>query len=78
MASFSVRVLNADQEPITGARVALMFKDPLRGITTEEYTDSDGFAYFEGYDEGEIDVIVRGSSNGSYYYRDGDSITITE
>jgi len=77
MASFSVRVLDEEQEPISGARVVLGFKSITRGMTAEEYTDSDGYAYFDEYDEGEVEVFVRGASYGTYYYRDGDSITIT-
>ena len=77
MASFSVRVVDDEQEPISGARVVLAFKSILRGMTTEEYTDSDGYAYFTDYDEGDVEVFVRGASYGTYDYRDGDSITIT-
>lgn len=77
MASFSVRVVDDDQKPISGARVVLGFTSVLRGMTTEDYTDSDGYAYFDGYDEGDMEVFVRGSSYGTYYYGNGDSITIT-
>jgi len=77
MASFSVRVVDDEQEPISGARVVLGFTSILRGMTAEEYTDSEGYAYFGGYDEGEVEVFIRGSSYGDYSYRDGDSITIT-
>lgn len=76
--SFSVRVVNDDQKPIKGAGVVLSFSGLLRGMTTKEYTDSDGYAYFDDYDEGEVEVFVGGSSYGKYSYSDGDSITITE
>jgi hypothetical protein len=77
MASFSVRVVNGEQKPVSGVRVVLIFTDPLRGATREEYTDSNGFAYFDNYDEGEVEVFIRGASYGKYYYEDGESITIT-
>ena len=77
MASFTVRIVDDEQNPVSGARVVLGFTSILRGITTEDYTDSGGYAYFDGYDEGEAEVFIRGSSYGIYYYRDGDSITIT-
>ncbi|PIR89823.1 hypothetical protein COU04_01470 [bacterium (Candidatus Gribaldobacteria) CG10_big_fil_rev_8_21_14_0_10_33_41] len=77
MASFSVRVVNDEQEGISGSRVVLEFTSILRGVTGEEYTDSDGYAYFDDYDEGEVEVFIDGSSYGTYEYRDGESITIT-
>lgn len=78
MADFDVHVVNDDQEGMSGVRVKLVFTGLLRGFTGEEYTDSDGHAEFSGYDEGEVDVYIDGSSYGSYDYRDGDSITITK
>lgn len=77
MSSFSVRVVNDEQRPISGARVVLIFTDPLRGKTGEEYTDSDGFAYFDNYDEGEVEVFIRGVSYGKSYYKYCESVTIT-
>lgn len=77
MASFSVRVVDDEQEAIGGAHVVLGFTGPLRGMTAEDYTNSDGYAYFDGYEESEVEVFIGGSSHGTYYYRDGDSITIT-
>jgi hypothetical protein len=78
MASFSVRVVDDDQEGLKGVRVALSFTSILRGMTAEEYTDSDGYAEFDGYDEGDVEVFIGGSSYGTYKYEDGGSITITK
>lgn len=77
MSSFSVRVVDDEQRPISGARVVLIFTDFFRGKTGEKYTDSDGYAYFDNYDEGEVEVFIRGASYGKYYYKDGETITIT-
>ena len=78
--SFVVHVVNEEQEPREGARVALSFRGiPLLpgGMSGAEYTDSDGQAYFDGYDRDEIEVFLDGQSYGWYIYDDGDSITIT-
>lgn len=77
MASFSVRVVDEDQEPIEGATVVLGFTSLIRGMTHSEYSDSDGYAYFNNFDEGEVEVFIRGSNYGSYYYENDGSITIT-
>lgn len=77
MASFTVQVVDDEQSGVGSARVALSFTSPIRGMTAEEYTDSDGYAYFDGYEEGEVQVFVDGASCGDYSYRDGDIITIT-
>ena len=76
--SFEVRVVNDDQDGLSGVRVKLEFTNPTRGMSDPEYTGSDGSAYFGGYDDGDINVYIDGSDYGSYYYRDGDSITITK
>jgi len=78
MASFEVRVVNDDEKGLSGVRVRLSFKGLTRGIAPEEYTDSDGSAYFIGYEEGDIAVYIDGRDCGSYYYEDGGSITITK
>jgi hypothetical protein len=75
--SFCVRIVNDDQEPVKGARVGLGFTSVLRGMASGEYTDSDGCAYFDGYDDGECEVFVNGRSEGRHYYRDGDSVTVS-
>jgi hypothetical protein len=77
MASFEVRVVNDDQEGVESVRVVLEFTSLLRGMSSEEYTDSDGSAYFDDYDEGEIKVYLDGSNYGTYHYEDGGCITIT-
>ncbi len=77
MASFDVRVVNDDQEGIRGARVVLGFTSVLMGMTDEKYTDSDGYAEFDRYDEGEVEVFVDGSSYGNYLYENDGGITIT-
>jgi hypothetical protein len=46
-------------------------------MASGEYTDSDGCAYFDGYDAGECEVFVNGRSEGNHYYRNGDSVTVT-
>lgn len=78
MASFTVQVVNDEQSGVGSARVVLSFTSPIRGMTAEEYTDPSGHAYFDGYEEGEVQVLIDGSSYGDYSYRDGDSITITK
>jgi len=75
--SFTVRVVNDDQEGMKGVRVKLEFTDLTRGLSTAEYTDSDGCADFSGYDDGEVEVYLDGSASGTYTYRDGDEVTIT-
>jgi len=77
MASFEVRVVNNDQEGVSGVRVALEFTSIVRGMATE-HTDSEGSAHFDGYDEGDIRVYVDGQSCGTYSYEDGGCITITK
>ena len=74
---FSVRVVDDDQKGVSGIRVTLEFTDVLRGMSSEVYTDDDGYAEFDGYDDGEGVVYVDGSSAGTYQYEDGGSVTIT-
>ncbi len=78
MASFTVRVVNDDQEGMKGERVVLEFRGLTRGMSADEYTNSDGYAEFDDYEEGEVDVYVDGKNYGSYRYEDGGSITITK
>jgi len=63
MASFSVRVVDDKHKPIQRAHIVLSFTGTPRGMTVEGYTDSDGYADFVGYDEGEAEVFVSGSSS---------------
>ena len=74
---FSVRVVDDDQKGVSGIRVTLEFTDVLRGMSSEVYTDDDGYAEFDGYADGEVVVYVDGSSAGTYQYEDGGSVTIT-
>ncbi len=77
MASFSVRVVDDEHIPIQGVQVVLSFIATTRGMTVEGYTDSDGYANFVGYDEGEAEVFVSDFSYGTHYLNDGETITIT-
>ncbi len=77
MATFSVRIVDDNQKPVKGVEVTLGFTSFTRGMTSDKYTDSNGFAYFDGYNEGNVKVYVRGSNYGEYSYDDGGSITIT-
>lgn len=78
MASFSVRVVNDEEEGVEGVRVVLSFTDPLRAQTDAERTDEDGYAEFSGYEEGEVRVFLDGSDCGTYDYDDGGSITVSQ
>lgn len=78
MASFEVRIVNHDQKGIRGVRVRLEFTSLTRGMSASETTNSDGSAYFDGYEEGGICIYIDGSNYGEYHYRNGDSITITK
>ncbi len=77
MATFEVRVVNDDDEGIEGVGVGLEFTSLVRGMVHEE-TDSEGIAYFDGYDEGEINIYIDGHSYGTFYYEDGEQVTITK
>jgi hypothetical protein len=77
MASFTVRVVDDDDEGIAGVRVGLEFTSITRGMA-HEYTDSDGRAEFGDYDEGEVNVFLNGQNYGTCEYVDGDEITITK
>ena len=73
--AFDVHVVDYSGRPVKGARVSISFTSVLRGMA-DRATDSDGHATFDGYEDGEIRVFVRGSNCGTYYYRDGDGITV--
>jgi uncharacterized protein YfaS (alpha-2-macroglobulin family) len=75
--TFDVHVVNSECEGVEGAHVRLSFTNILRGMTVEERTDSDGHAEFSDYENGEVKVFVNGSNYGTYYYSEGDGITIT-
>jgi len=75
--SFTVRVVNDDGDGIGEARVTLNFMISIRGVTDAEYTGDDGRAVFDGYNDGEVEIFVDGSSCGTYDYSDGGEVTIT-
>jgi hypothetical protein len=75
--SFDVQIVNDDGEGVEGVRVVLGFTSLLRGMSAAEFTDADGHAEFDGYDDGEVEVFVDGSSYGNFTYEDGSGITIT-
>lgn len=75
--SFTVRVVNDDGDGIGEARVTLSFTRSIRGMTAAEYTGDDGCAIFDGYDDGEVEIFVDGSSCGTHDYSDGGDVTIT-
>lgn len=74
--SFCVRVVNKSQDGLGGVRVQMSFTDGLRGMTGEKHTDTDGYAWFDGYRDGEVKVFLGGSNYGIYRYRNGENITI--
>lgn len=76
--SFEVRVVNDDDEGLEGIRVRLEFTELSRGISDEEYTDPEGSAYFEDYDEGPVKIYINGRDFGEYLYEDGSCITINK
>lgn len=76
--AFEVQVLNEDEEGVEGVRVVLSFGGATRGQTEPELTDVEGFAVFDGYDDGEITVYLNGTDYGRFRYEDGEAITITQ
>ena len=76
--SFEIRIVDHDDKGVQGARVVLSFTDPTRGQADSEHTDSDGCAEFDGFADGEVKVFVDGNEYGTYEYRDGESVTITQ
>lgn len=78
MASFKVKTVYESGEPAKGCRVVFAFYGLSRGNTKEKYTDSNGFAYFSNYDEGEADIIVDGTTRiRRASVNDGDTFTVT-
>lgn len=78
MADLSVRVLNDDEEPLKGIPVRIEFTSQCRGMTGTEYTDSDGYAYFSNFEEGDINLYIDHKNYGGYRYSDGESINVTK
>ncbi len=78
MADLSVRVLDDDEEPLEGVSVRIEFTEFHRGMSGTEDTDSDGYAYFRGYEEGPIKLYIDHKDYGEHSYSDGESINITK
>ena len=76
MTSFSVRVINVNQKPIEGIRVMLEFATLIRAKRRNEFTNSEGYAYFNGYEDGEVLIFIMGTIYGKYHYLNGESITV--
>lgn len=74
--SFLVHVVDENDEPWEGVEVALEFHGLDRGMSEDVFTDEDGMAEFEDYEEGSITVFLDGEDFGEYYYEDGTSITL--
>jgi len=77
MATFRVKVSYSNGQPVKGSRVVLAFYGISRGNSSTEYTGSDGYATFSGYDPGRADVIVDGSTKTTRYLNNGDVVTVT-
>ncbi len=75
MATFHVKVSYSNGQPVKGSRVVLAFYGN-RGNTRTEYTGSDGYATFSGYDPGKADVIVDGSTKRTLYLNSGDTVSV--
>jgi hypothetical protein len=76
MAVLGICVIGEDEEPLKGVRVKLEFTGLARGMSDEKRTDSEGMAFFHGYEEGPVRIYLNGTSYGGYYYEDGDKINI--
>ena len=75
MATFHVKVSYSNGQPAKGSRVVLAFYGN-RGNSRTEYTGSDGYATFSGYDPGEADVIVDGSVKETRYLSGGETVSV--
>ncbi len=62
MATFHVKTVYASGRPAKGCRVAVAFYGFSRGVTQTVWTDENGIATFSGYDPGDADVIVDGTT----------------
>ncbi len=76
--AFTVRVVNTGGDPVVDIRVVLSFKGPSRGLTAAEYTGADGRAEFDGHEEVDVIVFVDGRDCGTFPYREGGAVTVTE
>lgn len=59
-------ITQSSGKPAKGKRVSLGFSGLLRGVTSSEYTDSNGEAHFNA-DNGEGKVYVNGSEKYKGY-----------
>ncbi len=59
-------IYQSSGKPAEGKKVALGFSSLLRGVTSGEYTDRNGEAYFEA-DNGDGEVYVGGSKKHKGY-----------
>ncbi len=75
MATFRVKVSYGNGQPTKGSRVVLAFYGN-RGNSSTEYTGSDGYATFSGYNPGQADVIVDGSTKETRYLSDGNVVDV--
>ena len=75
MSTFSIQVVDDEDEGIGGVRVRVSFLDSNRS-DSDGKTDSDGYVELEGDDEGEVEVFLNNTSYGTYEYSEGDEITI--
>lgn len=71
---FSVRVVRGDDETVPHVGVMVSFTGFGRGYL-EATTDSDGVAYFNA-EPGEGKVFVDGDYIETYYFDDGDQVTV--
>jgi len=76
--AFEVRVVNEDDRGVEGVSVVLSFGGATRGPTEPEYTDADGYAVFDAYDDGDVTVYLNGADYGRHHYQDGEAISITQ
>lgn len=74
--SFIIKVINEEGKGIPGVHVRLKFLGLTRGMSDRIYTDDDGMAQFDGYDDGAINIFIDHSNYGEYEYTDGDIIEI--
>jgi hypothetical protein len=75
--AYTVKVVNNEGRGLEGLRVTLTFIEPTRGQPPEQYTDPEGCAEFDGYDEGEVKVLIDADDYGMFEYEDGATVVIT-
>jgi hypothetical protein len=77
MGTFSIRIMNADRRPISGAGVMVDYG--MWHGTATEYTDEDGWATFSNQDGDLVsgDFFARGVSLGTHSTRSGETYSFT-